>query len=163
MSYLAALVTSADWGVRGQSAAPQKGIWRISLIASWISVSIVPWQPKGTSVPWGTSGPTVATGKEDSCLALLYALWPHLECWVQVVVSQYKNMKLLKRAIKMVKDLESKRYEKQLRFLGLFRTEKWRPCSNLQLPVEWLLEVTWNLDLCWRYGFIHTSRKGTKA
>lgn len=53
-----------------------------------------------------------------------------------MVVSQYQNMKLLERAVKMAMDLESKRYEKQLRFLGLFITEEWRPCSNLELLVE---------------------------
>jgi len=45
-------------------------------------------------------------------------------------------VKLLEKATKMTEDLESKRYEKQLRSIGLFRIEKRRPHSSLQLPVE---------------------------
>ena len=63
---------------------------------------------------------------ESLCLGVFRNMQPHLKHWVQSVVPQYnKEIKLLesnqRMAVKMVKGLEDKVYEKQMGSLGLFR------------------------------------------
>lgn len=91
MSHLATLAMCTDCGVRGRRAAPQKGIWRFWLIGSWMLVSILPWQPKGPTIPWDASGSALPSVKEQGCPAPLCVMWPHLKCWVQLVASQYNK------------------------------------------------------------------------
>ena len=63
------------------------------------------------------------------CPTVLCMAWPHLEHWVQVWVPQRKkDIKLIvsvqRRATKMVKSLEGKTCEEQLRSLGLLSPEQ---------------------------------------
>jgi len=102
--------------------------WGFWVMASWIWVSSVPWQPKGPTIPWGAQYCQPGTGRD--CPALLCTVRPHIEHCVQLWALRFnKDIKLLesieRRAVKMEKSLEGKMHEDRLRSFGWFSTE-WR-------------------------------------
>ena len=109
------LFIHTNLGTRGWRAVPWNEIWGFELMRS-----------REVIVPL--------------CVALVR---PNLEGCVQFWVSQYKKViRLLEcvqsRVTKMVKDLESKTFEKWLRALDLLSLERaeGRPDLRLQLPQE---------------------------
>jgi len=84
----------------------------------------VPWQLQGPTVPWGAPGPALPLGERRGCPTVLCAMQLHLQHCIQGWLPQRKkNTKLLesiqRRAMKMVKGVEGKMCEDQLRSVGL--------------------------------------------
>ena len=48
--------------MRGWRAAPQKETWGFGLVANWIRINSMPWQPKGPTMSWGTSNTASPAG-----------------------------------------------------------------------------------------------------
>ena len=84
----------------------------------------MPWQPGWPTISWGALVPSTAR-QGSSHPTLLCAVPPHLGHWVQVLVPQRKNIKLLespKEGTKMGKGLSAV-CEELLRTLGLLSPE----------------------------------------
>lgn len=87
----------------------------------------VAWQPGGTSLSWGHQGQHHSQAREGIVPLCSELGWPHLECWGQFWVPQYKkDIDMLERVQRMVKAPEGKLCEEWLRSLGLFSLEKRR-------------------------------------
>lgn len=74
----------------GQSIS---GFPRFWLMANWMWVSIVPWQPKDPTSLWAASGPALAVRWGSG---LFCSVWPHIKHCVQFWVPQWKDYKCSK-------------------------------------------------------------------
>lgn len=129
-------------------------------------VNNVSWWPKGQTVLWSSSRPALIAswGKELFCSSLC-SCGPTSSILCSCAPQFRKGIKLLEstqtKPMKMPKYLEGKTYEKQLKSLGLFRTEKRSLRGDLMVAYSFLKEgaegqalifsllvtVTWGNDI----------------
>ncbi|XP_014793937.1 PREDICTED: ras-related protein Rab-12 [Calidris pugnax] len=108
-------------------------------MTSRIRVNSVPWQPKGPTVSWDTPSTALLAGRGRLIAPFYTALvWPYLKYCVQFCMPQLKDIKLLecvqRRAAKVVKGLEGKTLEEQLR-----REPGWGPSAERLGPSSGLI------------------------